>query len=106
MSVIINNIFLAIPFYFIWNSLAPIYLEHLLPEYKDVPFWHIVGVFTLFSIIRLALFPKKQGPSPFQFKTFRFNQQNSGGFQDYRQAEPDLSTEYSHIKDVTPKRSE
>jgi hypothetical protein len=106
MGIIVKNIFLAIPFYFIWNFLAPIYLVNLWPEYRNVPFWHIVGIFTLISILRLALFPKAPSPSRFQFRTFRFNPAGNGGFQDYRQADPDYSQQYSHIKDVTPKKSE
>lgn len=96
MGTIIKNIFLAIPFYFLWNFLAPIYLFNLPDAYKDVPFWHIVGIFLLISILRLAIFPKSRGPSSFQWKTFDFNQARS--------AKPDFSDDYSSIKDVTPNR--
>lgn len=47
---------LAIPFYFLWNYFAPIYLATLPPQYLDVPFWHVVGVFALITIVRRMLF--------------------------------------------------
>jgi hypothetical protein len=96
MGIIVNNIFLAIPFYLIWNSLAPIYLTNLPPAYQDVPFWHIVGLFTLFSLIRLALSPKSPGSSFVQFKKFDFGSP-------YRRQQ-DFSTSENNIKDVTPNK--
>lgn len=96
MGTLIKNIFLAIPFYFLWNFLAPIYLFDLPQAYKDVPFWHIVGIFLLISILRLAIFPKGRGQSSFQWKAFDFNPA--------RPIKPDVSDDDSFIKDVTPNR--
>ncbi len=51
-------IFLSVPFYFLWNYLAPIYLPQLPPVYLHVPFWHCVGIFGLAAIFRLVFFPQ------------------------------------------------
>ena len=49
----------AIPFYFIWNYLAPIYAPQLPPQYLDIPFWHIAGVFALIAIVQAVLIPRR-----------------------------------------------
>ena len=35
----------AIPFYFSWNCIAPVYLDFLPTVYQNLPYWHIVGIF-------------------------------------------------------------
>lgn len=36
----------AIPFYYSWNCIAPVYLNNFLPNiYLKLPYWHIVGIF-------------------------------------------------------------
>ncbi len=47
----------AIPFYYLWNYLAPIYLPQLPQPYLDVPFWHIAGIFMLIQIVKIMIFP-------------------------------------------------
>ena len=98
MSSVIKNIFLAIPFYFLWNFLAPIYLIELPAVYQNLPFWHIVGVFTLVSILRSAIFPKKKNTMAFKWKNFNFNNP--------RNSHPRYSADdnYTNIKDVTPNK--
>lgn len=49
-------LFLAIPFFFLWNFLAPIYLTHLPEAYQQIPFWHCVGFFALIGIVRSLIF--------------------------------------------------
>jgi len=48
-------LFMAIPFYFLWNTLAPIYAPGLAPLYQHLPFWHCVGLFLLGAVIRSGL---------------------------------------------------
>lgn len=48
---------LAIPFYFLWNYLAPIYGAQLPPVYQHLPFWHCEGIFLLLAILRTVLLP-------------------------------------------------
>ena len=49
------GLLLSVPFYFLWNGLAPIYLPQLPPVYLHVPFWHCVGIFALLAILKMAL---------------------------------------------------
>jgi hypothetical protein len=35
----------AIPFYFSWNCVAPIYLNFIPELYHNIPYWHAVGIF-------------------------------------------------------------
>lgn len=35
----------AIPFYYSWNCLAPVYFNFVPVIYHDLPYWHIVGAF-------------------------------------------------------------
>ncbi len=56
-----SALFWAIPFYFIWNSLAPIYAPQLPPQYLDVPYWHIAGVFALIAILNIVIRPGHGG---------------------------------------------
>lgn len=48
---------LAIPFYFVWNGLAPVYFYWLPEVYKHIDFWTIVGLFILLSILKSVLLP-------------------------------------------------
>lgn len=49
---------LAIPFYFLWNGLAPTYLYWLPPVYQNLGFMTIVGLFILLSILKAVLLPR------------------------------------------------
>lgn len=98
MGLLFKNIFLAIPFYFLWNFLAPLYFLNLPESYKNVPFWHIVGIFSLVSILRLVFLPESPGKKSFHWRKFDFNQQPNWNSSN--------SNPYSNIKDVTPNRSE
>ena len=39
------SIVTAIPFYFSWNCIAPVYLSFIPEVYHNIPYWHIVGIF-------------------------------------------------------------
>ena len=54
---IIGAFFLAIPFYFLWNYFAPIYLPNLPEVYSSIPFWHCLGIFVLIGIVKTLLLP-------------------------------------------------
>lgn len=55
---IILAIGLAVPFYFAWNALAPIYFAAWVPAiFLQLPFWHIVGLFVIISILKAMLVP-------------------------------------------------
>ena len=49
---------LAVPFYFIWNALAPTYFYFLPAVYKAIPFWDCVGLFIILPILKSMLVPK------------------------------------------------
>jgi hypothetical protein len=49
------SLILAIPFYFLWNALAPTYLPSLPPLYQHFTFWHSVGLFGLVAVMRVGL---------------------------------------------------
>ena len=51
------SVSLAIPFYFIWNSLAPTYFYFLPDVYKQIPFWDTVGLFMIVPILKHMLVP-------------------------------------------------
>ncbi len=48
---------LAIPFYFLWNAMAPTYLYFLPPVYHQLPFWDCVLLLWLLSIIKDVAMP-------------------------------------------------
>ena len=48
---------LAIPFYFVWNWLAPTYFYWLPSVYLQIGFWNIVGLFIIMSILKTVLLP-------------------------------------------------
>ncbi|MFZ3229318.1 MAG: hypothetical protein WA160_03860 [Pseudobdellovibrio sp.] len=96
MGLVFKNIFLAIPFYFLWNFLAPMYLYSLPDVYKNIPFWHCVGFFLIISILRNVLFSKSNSHAVFKWNNFEFKRPHNGGGQSFQ--------EDSNIKDVTPDR--
>lgn len=51
------SVSLAIPFYFIWNSLAPTYFYFLPQVYLNIPFWDTVGLFMIIPILKHMLVP-------------------------------------------------
>ena len=51
--------FVAIPFYFIWNWIAPTYFYFIPEVYKQLPFWHVVGLFILIPILKSLINPFK-----------------------------------------------
>jgi hypothetical protein len=54
---IFGAIFWSIPFYFLWNALAPTYAYWLPEIYQRLPFWHCMGLFLIVAILRGLLFP-------------------------------------------------
>jgi len=48
---------LAIPFFFIWNSLASTYFYFLPEVYLHIPFWDTVGLFMIIPILKHMLVP-------------------------------------------------
>lgn len=54
---VLGAIFLSIPFWWIWNKLAPIYCYWLPTVYQKLPFWHCVGLFVLLTILRVLIYP-------------------------------------------------
>ena len=57
MGLFFKNIFLAIPFYFLWNWLAPIYFTGLSPALQSIPFIDCIGLLLLLAILRSAVLP-------------------------------------------------
>ncbi len=57
MGLIFKNIFLAIPFYFLWNWLAPLYFTGLPEAMQQLPFLHCIGLLLLLAILRIAVTP-------------------------------------------------
>lgn len=49
--------FLAIPFYFLWNDLAPVYFYWLPQVYQSIGFWDCVWLMMLITILKLILLP-------------------------------------------------
>jgi hypothetical protein len=68
MGLIFKNIFLAIPFYFLWNWLAPIYFTALPLAYQELPFLHCVGLLLLLAIVRIAVLPTQPIINKFKWK--------------------------------------
>lgn len=56
-------VILSIPFYFLWNFFAPIYLPQVQAPYNQIPFWHCVGLFLLVWIARSMLIPFVGSPN-------------------------------------------
>lgn len=49
--------FMAIPFWLLWNALAPTYFYWLPQVYMNVPFWDCVWLFLLIWILKAILIP-------------------------------------------------
>jgi len=56
LGTAIGGAILAIPLWWLWNKLAPIYFYWLPPVYLAIPFWHVVGlallIITLQGLLR------------------------------------------------------
>ena len=52
------SISLSVPFWFVWNRLAPIYFYWLPDVYLNIPFWHCVGLFIIIPIVKRILTPQ------------------------------------------------
>jgi len=52
------SVCLAIPFFFLWNGLAPTYFYFVPEVYKHIPFWDCVWLAMLISILKAVLVPK------------------------------------------------
>jgi hypothetical protein len=52
------SVSVSVPFYFLWNWLAPIYFYWLPDVYHSLPFWHCVGLFMLMPMVKALAFPK------------------------------------------------
>lgn len=50
--------FIAIPIYFLWNWLAPIYFYWLPSVFLHIPFTHIVGLLWLISSVKGIILPE------------------------------------------------
>ena len=50
--------FLAIPFYYLWNDLAPMYFYWLPQVYLQLPFWDCVWLMMLTGMLKLILLPR------------------------------------------------
>lgn len=59
MGLILKNIFLTFPFYFLWNGLAPVYMTSLPQAYHQIPFFHCMGLLLLLAVLRLAVTPSQ-----------------------------------------------
>jgi len=55
---IVLMISLAIPFYFMWGHVAPIYFYWIPEVYQEIPFWDCEWLFTVISILKAVLVPK------------------------------------------------
>ena len=54
---IMISLFISIPFYFLWNWLAPIYFYFLPQVYKELPFFNCIGLFILIPIVIKTISP-------------------------------------------------
>lgn len=59
IATFIFSTFISIPFYFIWNWLAPTYFAFLPKVYLDVPFWDCVGMFMLMPMVKILVYPRR-----------------------------------------------
>jgi hypothetical protein len=50
--------FLAIPFYYLWNDLAPTYFYWLPQVYLQLPFWDCVWLMMLIAMLKLIILPR------------------------------------------------
>ncbi len=49
---IVVSISLSIPFFIVWNALAPTYFYFLPQVYLAIPFWDCVGLFIIIPILK------------------------------------------------------
>ena len=52
LLALILNFFLTILAYFLWNYVAPKYLYNLPSTYQNIPFWDILWIVLLISIVK------------------------------------------------------
>jgi len=52
------HICLAIPFWILWDNMAPTYFYWLPKVYHQIDFWDCVGLFIIISILKSVLFPR------------------------------------------------
>ena len=57
MEILIYAALAAIPAYYIWNDLAPIYLAQIPNIYQHIPFWNMVEIFIFLALVRFVIFP-------------------------------------------------
>ena len=50
-------LFIAVPVYFLWNWLAPVYFYWLPNVYLNLPFWHVFGLLWLISTLKNLMVP-------------------------------------------------
>jgi len=62
------SVSLSIPFYFLWNGLAPTYFYWLPAAYLDVPFWNCVGLFMLMPMVKMLVYPSSCSSSSAEVK--------------------------------------
>ena len=55
MSDLLYAVLLSIPFYFVWNYVAPIYFRAIPPHYRHLPFLHCAGLFVLIAIVNMVI---------------------------------------------------
>lgn len=48
---------ISVPFYYLWNWLAPIYFYWLPQVYLQLPFWHVFGLLWLIYSLKSLLLP-------------------------------------------------
>lgn len=53
---------LAVPFWWFWNDLAPVYFYWLPPVYQSIPFGHCIGLFVVIAILKFVLTPRFSNP--------------------------------------------
>jgi hypothetical protein len=58
---LLSAVFWALPAYYLWNYLAPIYLPQLPAQYLELPFWNVAAAFVLLKIVGIVIFahPRK-----------------------------------------------
>lgn len=69
---LLSAIVWAIPAYFLWNYLAPIYGAQLPAQYLDIPYWHIAGAFVLITILKIVIFPHRRHHFSRQHMSWKF----------------------------------
>lgn len=52
------SFFVAIPFYFLWNHLAPTYFYYVPKVFQSIPFWDCVWLWMIAGMLKMLLIPK------------------------------------------------